>query len=160
MAMMLALFLTATLALAGDAGQTPAPTPTPVPATPPAEAGPVPPPNYLYNADGRRDPFMSLVNRGAESRPGTDRGARPEGLPGLMVEEVSVRGIVQTRAGWVAMVAAPTGKTYTLRSGDRLMDGRVRTINQQAVVLLQDVNDPLSLEKQREVRKYLRGEVK
>ncbi len=160
MAMMLALFLTATLTLADDAGQTPAPTPTPAPAAPPAEVGPAPPPNYIYSADGRRDPFMNFVNRGAEGRPGVDRGVRPEGLPGLMVDEVSVRGIVQTRAGWVAMVAAPTGKTYTLRSGDRLMDGSVRTITPQAVVLLQNVNDPLSLEKQREVRKYLRGEAK
>jgi hypothetical protein len=33
-------------------------------------------------------------------------------------------------------------------------------VTAQAVILLQDVNDPLSLEKQREVRKYLRGEVK
>jgi hypothetical protein len=102
-----------------------------------------------------------LVNRGVEARPGADRGAaRPEGLPGLLVDEVVVRGIVQTPRGFVAMVGAPTGKTYSVRAGDRLMDGNVRAITAQAVVLLQDVNDPLSLEKQREVRKYLRGEVK
>jgi hypothetical protein len=61
---------------------------------------------------------------------------------------------------WVAMIATPSGRAHTIRPGDRLMDGTVRTITGQAVVLMQEVNDPLSLEKQREVRKYLRGEVK
>ena len=40
------------------------------------------------------------------------------------------------------------------------MDGTIRAITNQAVVLMQEVNDPLSLEKQREVRKSLRAEVK
>jgi hypothetical protein len=145
------------------AGQPPAPAPPPAaPAQPPAPAdnAPTPPPNYSYSPDGRRDPFLSLINRGVEARPGADRDSRPEGLPGLMVDEVVVRGIVQTPRGFVAMVGSPTGKTYSLRAGDRLMDGSVRAVTAQAVVLLQDVNDPLSLEKQREVRKYLRGEVK
>jgi Tfp pilus assembly protein PilP len=128
---------------------------------PPADPGPTPPANYSYSPDGRRDPFLSLVNRGAEAGTNADRGgARPEGLPGLMVDELAVRGIVQTPRGYVAMVGAPTGKTFSVRAGDRLMDGSVRAITAQAVVLVQDVNDPLSLEKQREVRKYLRGEVK
>jgi hypothetical protein len=43
-----------------------------------------------------------------------------------------------------------------VRTGDRLLDGTVRAITQSAVVILQQVNDPLSLEKQREVRKVLR----
>jgi hypothetical protein len=40
------------------------------------------------------------------------------------------------------------------------LDGNVHSINAQAVVLLQEVSDPLSLQKQREVRKYLRGGIK
>ena len=47
-------------------------------------------------------------------------------------------------------------KTYIVRSGDKLLDGTVRTITADAMVILQQVNDPLSLEKQREVRKLLR----
>lgn len=159
--LLIALFVAATTVMA--AAQTPAtqqaPASAPPPAAAPVETGPTPPANYSYNANGRRDPFMSLVNRGVETRPG-DRSARPEGLPGLLVEEVVVRGIVQTPRGFVAMVGSPTGKTYSVRTGDRLMDGSVRAINAQTVVLLQTVNDPLSLEKQREVRKNLRGEVK
>jgi Tfp pilus assembly protein PilP len=148
----------ALLVLCGMAAfaQTPAAPPSP----PPAGAPPAPPPNYSYSPDNRRDPFVSLVNRGT-SDPRAARGqSRPEGLAGLAVDEIAVRGIVQTRGGWVAMVGAPNGRTYTVRPGDRLMDGSVKTIDAQTIILLQDVNDPLSLQKQREVRKYLRGEVK
>ena len=82
---------------------------------------------------------------------------RAEGVPGMMIDELTVRGIVQTRGAWVAMVAGVDGKVYSVRAGDRLADGVVREVTAQAVVILQEVNDPLSLEKQREVRKFLRG---
>ena len=88
------------------------------------------------------------------------KGARPEGIAGVMVDEVALRGIVQSQGAFVAMISAPNGRTYTVRQGDRLMDGAVRAINGQSVVMMQEVNDPLSLQKQREVRKQLRGEVK
>jgi Tfp pilus assembly protein PilP len=132
------------------------------PTPPAADTAPTPPPNYVYAPDGRRDPFVSLTNRGTDSGRGTTAAnrVRPDGVRGVLIEEVMVRGIVQSRDGWVAMIGAPNGKTYTIRPGDRLMDGNVRTITGQSVVLMQEVNDPLSLAKQREVRKFLRGEVK
>ena len=43
-----------------------------------------------------------------------------------------------------------------MRAGDKLSDGTIRTITADSMVILQQVNDPLSLEKQREVRKVLR----
>ena len=149
----------AAMAIAFDAvAQTPAPAP---PAQPVPDAPPAPPPNYEYDPAGRRDPFLSLVNRGTEARTGTPATtARADGAAGILVDEVVVRGILQSRGGWIAMITAPNGRTHTIRAGDRLMDGSVRTITPQAVVLMQEVRDPLSLEKQREVRKFLRGEVK
>lgn len=136
------------------------------PVAPPAAAAPavkkpdlpVPPPNYEYAPLGRRDPFVSLVNRGNDGA--TKDGAaakRADGVPGMLTGELTVRGIVQTRGAWVAMVSGPDNKVYTLRAGDKLADGVVRTINATSVVILQEVNDPLSLQKQREVRKFLRG---
>jgi Tfp pilus assembly protein PilP len=129
---------------------------TPAP-TPKADL-PSPPANYEYTVDGRRDPFTNLVNRGADPRgPGNLPVKRLEGVPGLMTSELTVRGIVQTRGTWVAMVAGIDGKVYSVRAGDKLADGVVREVNAQSVVILQEVNDPLSLAKQREVRKLLRG---
>jgi Tfp pilus assembly protein PilP len=134
------------------AGQKPAPKPTPK-----ADL-PTPPANYEYAFEGRRDPFLSLVNRGADPRSeGQPPVKRAEGVPGLLTSEITVRGIVQTRGQYVAMVAGVDGKVHTVRAGDKLADGVVRHVTSQEVVILQEVNDPLSLDKQREVRKLLRG---
>ena len=45
-------------------GQQPAPT---APAKAPAGDLPAPPPNYEYTGGGRRDPFLSLINRGIDT---------------------------------------------------------------------------------------------
>jgi Tfp pilus assembly protein PilP len=148
------LIVPATLAAQAPKGAAPAA------ATPGQPPPPAPPPDYEYRPDNRRDPFLDLTNRGTDSRASEPRGQRPEGLAGITVDEVVVRGIVQSRGGFMAMIGAPSGRTYTVRAGDRLMDGSIRTITAQSVVLMQEINDPLSLAKQREVRKRLRPEVK
>ena len=84
---------------------------------------------------------------------------RPPGLPGQLVGELTVKGVIKTaKAGFVAMLQASDNKTYIGRPGDRVMDGSIKSIAQDAVVFSQDVNDPLSLVKQREVRKTIRPE--
>jgi Tfp pilus assembly protein PilP len=141
--------------------QQPAPTPAPgAPAQPAAKKVdlPTPPPNFEYTPQGRRDPFISLINRGDDGKTGNGPTAkRAEGIPGMLTGELNVRGIMQTRGAWVAMVSGPDGKVYTARAGDKLADGVIRQITANSVVILQEVNDPLSLDKQREVRKFLRG---
>ena len=154
----LAVLLTAGLGTAS--AQTPAPKPAPeaapAPAAPAGPAPPTPPANYAYTVDARRDPFVALL--GATGKKGSaPTEIRAEGLAGLDTDEVSVKGILQSQGRWIAMVAGPSGKVYTVRSGDRLADGTIRGITPQFVVILQQVDDPLSLEKQREVRKFLRG---
>jgi Tfp pilus assembly protein PilP len=119
---------------------------------------PAPPANFDYAAQGRRDPFVSLANRGADGKGAVDPNIkRGEGVAGITTGELTVRGILQTRGTWVAMVSGPDGKVFTIRAGDKLADGVIREVSATTVVILQEVNDPLSLEKQREVRKSLRG---
>ncbi len=79
------------------------------------------------------------------------------GLAGLSVDEISVRGVVAGGNGYVAMVMGPDNKTYIARANDKLLDGTVKAVTAQGLVILQEVNDPLSLVKQKEVRKMLRG---
>ena len=149
----------ATLAVAAHvAAQAPpaaasAPPPSATPA--PRPDLPTPPANFEYRPEGRRDPFMNLSRSGSVATP--ESGApRPTGAAGLAVDELLVRGIVQSQGAYVAMVSGPEGRTFTIRAGSKLFDGTVRAITPEAVVILQQVSDPLSLQKQREVRKALR----
>jgi Tfp pilus assembly protein PilP len=128
-----------------------APAPAEKPAPPQAEKPPEP---FTYQADGRRDPFLNLLGTGPEPRP---VGRRSDGLAGLALGEITVRGIMQSRDALVAMVAGPDNKTYIVHQGDRLLDGQIKTITHDGLVVLQRVTDPLSTIKQREVQKLLRS---
>jgi Tfp pilus assembly protein PilP len=121
-----------------------------------AAAAPAPPPGspYIYDPQSRRDPFVSLVARGSD--PGS-AATRPSGLPGVLIAEVAVKGIVRDRSGLIAMVQGPGTKTFIVRTGEKLMDGTVKAITSDSVVFSQDVNDPLSMVKQKEVRKTVRS---
>lgn len=123
------------------------------PAAPPAQPLPTVDPAYVYEPAGRRDPFISLLGRGQEAGPTT---ARLPGLSGLLIGETTVKGVLRDRTGFIAMLQGPDNKTYTVRVGDKLADGTVKSINQEKVIFSQDVSDPLSLVKQREVPKPVR----
>jgi Tfp pilus assembly protein PilP len=154
-------FIVAVAVVTAGAGrpvaQAPAAPQPPAAAQSPASNAPTPPANYGYAVDGRRDPFVSLISKGGVQTGAATTETRVEGVAGLTAEEIVVRGIIDNRGTLAAMVSGASGKVYTVRSGDRLADGTVRTITPQMVIILQQVNDPLSLEKQREVRKFLRG---
>ena len=151
-----ALALVAWMAGLGVASaQTPAPKTTQATATTPApaEAAPTVPQGYSYNPEGRRDPFVSLINRGSDQKSQTPR---PGGVAGVSVGDIAIRGIVANQKAFIAMVQGPDGKTYIVRTGDKLYDATVKAVLADAVVFVQQVNDPLSLVKQREIRKPLR----
>jgi type IV pilus assembly protein PilP len=110
------------------------------------------PQGFTYNPEGRRDPFVSLLRRGVDSA----QTRRVAGLAGLGTAEVSLRGVVISQGAFVGIVQGVDSKTYIVRAGDKLSDGSVRSITADSMVILQQVNDPLSLEKVHEVRKVLR----
>lgn len=126
------------------------------PAQPPTATAPPAvevPATWSYDPEGRRDPFESLLGRGVDPR---SQANRPGGLAGLLIADVTVRGIVREQTGYMATIRSADGKTYIVRPGDKLFDGSVKSIQPDRVVFSQDVNDPLSLVKQREVPKPVR----
>ena len=126
----------------------PAPQRPPVAAATPGQAG------YSYRSEGRRDPFVSLWNPGT----GVRQRSRIEGLAGVYTIDLLVKGILQSKGKFLAIVLGPDAKRqYILHTNDRLADGVVKAITADSVLILQEVSDPLSLAKQREVRKTLRA---
>ena len=143
----------AVVAASQTPAQKPPATPSPAPAQP-AAGTPPPPESYTYSSEGRRDPFLNLLGTGAEPR---SMGTRKEGPAGLSVGEISVSGVVQSRGALVAMIQGPDKKTYIVHQGDKFLDGTIKSIIPQGLIIIQEVNDPLSLVKQREIRKLLRS---
>jgi Tfp pilus assembly protein PilP len=168
----LSLTLAATLAAAQQpaaakppaAAATPAATPAASPAGTPAAGGEIiesileqelePPRNgFVYNPAGRRDPFISLAkpvaSDDANSRP------KPPGLAGFMLQETALKGIVKNNDGWIAVLEGPDKKGYFVRVGQRLYDGVITGIDAAGLSFRQEITDPLSPAKSREVRRFL-----
>ncbi|REJ84003.1 MAG: hypothetical protein DWQ36_00160 [Acidobacteria bacterium] len=83
--------------------------------------------SYVYDGGGRRDPFRSLLV--VADRAEGPAGPRPEGIPGLLIDEVTLTGVWITGDGPVAQVqSADQAVSYLLREGDRLFDGDVISI--------------------------------
>jgi Tfp pilus assembly protein PilP len=108
---------------------------------------------YTYDPGDRRDPFKSLL----QARENDERqGPRPEGIPGLLIDEITISGIFRTPRGWVAQVqAANQNKSYLIKVDDQLYDGDVLSISGNEVVFKQIVQDPTALKPFREVVKKL-----
>ena len=116
---------------------------------------------YTYQSEGRRDPFVSLQRPVA-----ADRGpkTRKPGMEGFLIQEVALKGVVRTAGGGTGIAAQPgfiatflgaDGKSYFVRLGQRLYDGVITAVDATSVTFRQDVTDPLSPVKSREVRKSL-----
>jgi Tfp pilus assembly protein PilP len=175
--LLLAVVALALIQLAPAAAQEPAAGATP-PEAAPAEAGAAAaepadsidrPPldtemetgGFTYESQGRRDPFVSLQRPVA-----ADRGpkTRKPGMEGFLIQEVALKGIVRTAGGGSGIAAQPgfiavflgaDGKSYFVILGQRLYDGVITAVDATSVTFRQDVTDPLSPVKSREVRKSL-----
>ena len=106
---------------------------------------------FRYQSQGRRDPFISLA-LGLNVLPPDER---PPGLQGMLIQEVSLHGIVKTLNGYIAMIQGTDNKSYFARTGERLYDGNIQEIDDEKVVFRQEINDPLRIEKFQRVAKTL-----
>ena len=101
----------------------------------------------------RRDPFESLVGR----KQAQDALAKnlPPGKAGLQVGTLHLDGIVKSSNGMIAVVANPQLRTYFLREGDQLYDGKVEKISMEGVTFHEEGKDAFGKPVEREVSKRL-----
>ena len=115
-----------------------------------AEAPPVPPAPYAYNAEGRRDPFQSILVT-------MESGRNLQSLPPLLrteIGELRLIGIVWGGFGYSAMVQTPDGKGYTIRVGTAVgpNNGSVRKITERSLTIEEKYTDIFGEKKVREVK--------
>jgi Tfp pilus assembly protein PilP len=130
-------------------------------ARPPLETEIEPAGGYSYNPQGRRDPFVSLQKPVA-----ADRGpkTRKPGMEGFLIQEIALKGIVKTtgggtgvanKPGYIAIFLGTDGKSYFVTTGQRLFDGVITAVDATSVSFRQEVTDPLSPVKTRDLKKSL-----
>jgi type IV pilus assembly protein PilP len=101
----------------------------------------------------RRDPFESLTSRQeAAARAGANL---PPGKAGLQVGTLRLDGIVRSPNGMIAVVTNPQARTYFLREGDQLYDGRVEKIAMDGVSFHELGKDAFGKPVERQVNKRI-----
>jgi Tfp pilus assembly protein PilP len=101
----------------------------------------------------RRDPFESLTSRQeAAARAGANL---PPGKAGLQVGTLRLDGIVKSSNGMIAVVTNPQARTYFLREGDQLYDGRVEKIAMDGVSFHELGKDAFGKPVERQVNKRI-----
>ncbi len=123
----------------------------PAEAAAPASAEGAETPGDAESKFARRDPFESLVSRQASG------GAKnlPPGKAGLQVSTLRLDGIVRSSNGMIAVVSNPQARTYFLREGDQLYDGRVEKIAMDGVAFHEIGKDAFGKPVERQVNKRI-----
>jgi Tfp pilus assembly protein PilP len=101
----------------------------------------------------RRDPFESLVMR--QQAAAHAASVLPPGKAGLQVSTLRLDGIVRAPSGMIAVVTNPQARTYFLREGDQLYDGRVEKIAMDGVSFHEIGKDAFGKPVERQVNKRI-----
>jgi Tfp pilus assembly protein PilP len=102
---------------------------------------------------GRRDPFESLVGR-QQAQAAASKNL-PPGKAGLQVSTLRLDGVVRSSNGMIAMVSNPQSRTYFLREGDQLYDGKVEKIAMDGVSFQELGKDAFGKPVERQVNKRI-----
>jgi Tfp pilus assembly protein PilP len=101
----------------------------------------------------RRDPFESLTSR--QDAAAKNAANLPPGKAGLQVASLRLDGIVRSPNGMIAVVTNPQARTYFLREGDQLYDGKVDKIGMDNVAFHEVGKDAFGKPVERQVNKRL-----
>jgi Tfp pilus assembly protein PilP len=103
-------------------------------------------------AEGKRDPFVALVNQNKDQGAGLHL---PPGKAGLVIATVRVDGAVNSPNGMIAVVSNPGNSVYFIRVGDRLYDGNVEKIGLDGVTFRENSKDAFGKPVERVVTKRI-----
>jgi hypothetical protein len=99
----------------------------------------------------KRDPFLSPV----VSRVGGPTAGCSGGKRCLAADSISLRGIVKSQDGMIAVVVNAANKAYFLRENDPIFNGYVARITSDSMVLRENTQDVLGRKGTRDIVKKL-----
>ncbi len=106
-------------------------------------------PDSKYNANGRRDPFISPVVSHAGGS-GCSTGKKC-----LEIGAINLRGVVRAESGFIAVVSNGMNKAYFLRENDPVFNGYVVKITGDSIVFQETLQDRMGKTFTREVVKKI-----
>lgn len=94
----------------------------------------------VYDAKGRKDPFLSLIEM-TKKKPLKKKGASP--FESYDVEEIRLLAIASAKDKYYALIRLPDKKNYTITEGMNmgLQGGKVEKITKDMVVIREYVKD-------------------
>ncbi len=127
------------------------------PAAPAAQRPPGPGAKPGQPAD--RDIFVPTIK--APTPEGATQIPCPPGVRGILVGQAELNGVARTHNGIIAVVTtANSGRTYFLREGNTLCNGRVVRLTADSIVFEENVIDPNGKPLKKEVIKRIPAEAK
>jgi hypothetical protein len=102
------------------------------------------------NLTGRRDPFVSPVVARTMTGSGCSTGKRC-----LAVDQISLKGVVKSDTGMIAVVVNAINKAYFLRENDPVFNGYVVKITGDSIIFKETMQDRMGKSFTREVTKKI-----
>ncbi len=109
--------------------------------------------------DERRDPFKSPLQKDQAGGATLTFTCGP-GIRSIMVGQAEVNGVVKGPTGYLAVVTTTGDRTYFLRPGNEVCNGKVDRITNDSIVFEEKVLDADGRPSTREVIKKLPAEAK
>jgi Tfp pilus assembly protein PilP len=116
----------------------------------------VPPGEFIYQPQGRRDPFWDL-SKGEKAK--TER-EELEGIAGLLIDELKLEGIVFSKGKYTALLSGPSNAEppFSVTVGVNVYDGVIVKIDNNSVVFKKILTMPLGGKKEKFETKWLNPE--
>lgn len=119
-----------------------------------AEMISIQPGEFVYNPEGRRDPFWNLL----QGKSVKENREAIEGIAGLMIDELELEGIVFAQGEFKALLKGPDTRPYVVGIGDKVYDGEVVAMDRNSVSFRKSLTVALAGQKDRVIIKTLNPE--
>ena len=108
----------------------------------------------LITGVGKRDPFVSPVVSQSMSGSGCSVGKKC-----LAIDQITIRGVVKSDSGMIAVVVNALDKAYFLRENDPVFNGYVEKITEDSIIFKEMYQDKLGKSFTRDVTKRIQAPV-